>query len=429
MESLLIKLDQNHPTQAQWVVIGNDGTPHAAIREGSLALAREHAKQRRIICTMPSSDIALNQVTLPANRNRRKLLQAAPFALEDDLAEDLDNLHLAFGKETQNTVVAAEDDEEGSKTTTKTVNIPVAIASRETVENWLSTLEDFELKPHIFIPDVLTVPLREGEWSVLIDHETALIRTDKLDGLACDLDNLQITLQAIINEIPEEERPTQIRIWSHNEEEHMADLDLAMALEVPVDTTNTDQAALSTLARGYRKEDQINLLQGDYSYREEYGKLFKPWRLPAALLAVWVIVAFGANMLEYQSLKSEKSALLKQQKDIYKSAFPGARNIPRPVSQMRTKLIELGAGGESSEGEFLPLLKLAANEIGPMEATNITSINFSDEHLDIELSVPNLQILDQLKERLDKQEGVSTELQNAKAEGKEVTGRLRLVKS
>src|SRR5690606_4269507 len=122
METLFIKLDNKNPDTVQWVVIDEAGNPEAAVRQGSLADAREFIHQRRIVCAIPGTDVYLDHVNLPSSRSRRKLQQAVPFALEDDLAEDLDDLQFALGKE--QTVTAAESEDGPAQSL---INLPVAV--------------------------------------------------------------------------------------------------------------------------------------------------------------------------------------------------------------------------------------------------------------------------------------------------------------
>ena len=98
METLLVQLDPNQ-LSASWLVLDENGQPLAALHRGELEQLKDFARQRRIFCLIDSANIYINQVLLPAGRNRRKLIQAIPFAMEDDLAEELENLHFALGKE------------------------------------------------------------------------------------------------------------------------------------------------------------------------------------------------------------------------------------------------------------------------------------------------------------------------------------------
>jgi general secretion pathway protein L len=414
METLFIKLDP-HSDLAQWAIIDAAGNPDTAIRQGDLAQIREFTRQRRIVCLLPGNQVYLNGVTLPVNRNRRKYLQAAPYALEDELAEDLEDLHFALGKE-QTLVQAAEDAGKNAKR----VKIPVAVVNKGQLQGWLQRLADAGVKPHTVIPEVLSVPWEDNSWSIVRDHDLAMVRTGAVQGFVCDNSNLD---QLLNNALADADSvPQQIRMWNYNGPLAAPKLNS----DIRIEEITPEQPWLSTLARGYRKEQSINLLQGDFSYREEYGKLLKPWKIPAILLAAFIGLLFISNVIEYNKLKSNSDQLLAEMVAIYQTAFPDARNIPDPRGQMEGKLKELAGAGTNTD--FLYLLNLASTAISGATGAKITNLVFSSGNLDVELSVSNIQMLDELKQKLDQIPDVQTEIQSASAEGKEVNGRLRIKK-
>ncbi len=417
METLFIKPNYEQQS-AEWVVIDATGNPQVAIRQGSLAAVKDFTQQRRVVCAVPSTDLYLDQVTLPAGSNRRKFRQAAPYALEEELAEDLEELHFALGKE-QSVIIHTETGEDDTPSN-KQLHIPVVAINKERLQNWLDMLAAAGIKPHALMPDVLTVPLTENQWTVFIGGKTALVRTDKNNGFACELENLSVLLNTALAQEP---TPSRIQLWNYNEQTP----ELSLQQEIEVEVIEPNQEPLATLARGYQKETAINLLQGEFSYREEYGKLLKPWRIPLILLSVLITVLFSSNVIEYFRLKNENRQLTQQLEDTYKRAFPQARNIVKPRFQMEQKLKQLG-GASSADSPFLEMLRIATEKINTNKKININSINFNGERLDIDLSVPDMQSLDTLKQQLDQQTGLSTEIQSASAEGSEVSGRLRITK-
>lgn len=417
METLFIKLDNKNPDTVQWVVIDEAGNPEATVRQGSLAEARDFVHQRRVVCAIPGTDVYLSHVNLPSSRSRRKLQQAVPFALEDDLAEDLDDLQFALGKE--QTVIASGSEDPPSQSL---VNLPVAVINKDRLRNYLDRLDEAGIKPHVITPDVLAVPYQDHEWSICIDEKNALIHTRPQAGFACDLENLPFLLEAALNpDSGQEAVPSQIRIWNHNGAVAPLNLDH----EIQVDWVEPDSLPVATLARGYKKDHYINLLQGEFSYQQEYGKLLKPWQLPAALLLALVIVLFTSNIIEYQRLKNQQAELKQTMVDLYQQAFPDARNIPQPRAQMEAKLKEVG-DASNSESPFLKLLNYVAAEISTNPQIQINSLNFNGSRLDLELSVPELATLDSLKQRLDQHTDIATQLQSASTEGDKVSGHLRI---
>jgi general secretion pathway protein L len=419
METLFIKPDPGSD-HAQWIVIDSAGNPHAAMRQGSLDQVHDFARQRRIVCVIPAADIYLGQALLPAQGNRNKYRQAIPYALEDDLAEDLEQLHFALGREQP---VEIHNDEESVNVMAagKQVNIPVAVINKDRLRNWLQKLAAAGLQPHALVPEVLSLPWENNGWSVLLDGELALVRTEPLQGFACDSENLELLLNSALD--ASEHAPQQIRIWNHNGVAPTPSL----KTEVQIEQLTPEQSLLMTLAKGYRQDQAINLLQGEFSYKEEYGKLLRLWRIPAILLGALMSLLFISNIIQYLQLSKQTQALQEQMVGIYMGLFPDAMNVPEPRLQMEQKLNELiGVAGATSD--FLELLDVLATEIAKTQSVKITALNFADRSLDLELSLPNLQVLDLIKQQLDQNPALQTEIQSASAEGEQIKGRLKITK-
>jgi len=56
---------------------------------------RSHARGRRVLLIIPNEDVVLTSVKIPS-KNKKQLLQAIPFALEENLAEDIEDLHFSI---------------------------------------------------------------------------------------------------------------------------------------------------------------------------------------------------------------------------------------------------------------------------------------------------------------------------------------------
>lgn len=419
METLFIKPDPASD-HAQWVVIDASGNPGAAVLRGPLSEVHNLARQRRIVCVIPAVDIYLGQALMPAQSNRNKYRQAIPYALEEDLAEDPEQLHFALGKEQP---VQIQNDEESVDVMAagKQVNIPVAVINKERLRNWLQKFSAAGLQPHALVPEVLSLPWDGNGWSVLLDEGLALVRTQSLQGFACDPENLELLLNSALDS--SENTPQQIRIWNHNGVAPSPRL----KSEVQIEQLTPEQSLLVTLAKGYRQDQAINLLQGEFSYKEEYGKLLRPWRVPVVLLAVLVALLFLSNIIQYMQLSKRNEELRQQLVASYMELFPDALNVPDPRKQMEDKLNELTATAGASSS-FLELLDIIAAEIAKTPNVKITTLNFSNNSLDLELSLPNLQVLDQIKQQLDQNPAVLTEIQSASAEGEQIKGRLKMSK-
>src|ERR1044071_8354455 len=82
---------------AEWIVVDGAGARHGNVQSGPLDLAAAAAANRRVIVLVPGTDALLAEPVLPV-KSGTKLAQVVPFALEEHLAADVEDLHFAVGK-------------------------------------------------------------------------------------------------------------------------------------------------------------------------------------------------------------------------------------------------------------------------------------------------------------------------------------------
>ncbi len=130
---------------------------------------------------------------------------------------------------------------------------------------------------------------------------------------------------------------------------------------------------------------------------------------------------------DYLALKRENTALGKQIEGIYLDAFPDARRVVNPRAQMEQGLTALRGGGGGGNA-FLDLLRDAAGPLSQAGNLILQRVNFHDNKLDLALVIADLQALDQLKQQLSEQAGMTVEIQSASALNERVEARLQLAK-
>src|SRR3982750_1699390 len=91
---VIIDLHSLEPLQASWIVLDPQGNIEHTAAHSHLDLLPPQAKKTHVTLIVPAQDIVLTAATLP-KLNRQKLLQALPFALEDQLIDDIHELHFA----------------------------------------------------------------------------------------------------------------------------------------------------------------------------------------------------------------------------------------------------------------------------------------------------------------------------------------------
>lgn len=370
-----------------------------ASRHGVLEEAAEKAAGQRAVVLIPTADVTLTGVTMPTAQ-RQRLRQAVPFALEEQLAADVDRLHFALG------------------TRDKSGWLPVAVADRTCMERWFNALNDTGIHSSAMLPDVLALPLPENGWALLVTESEALLRTGRTTGYAFDPALVETFVGIALEQT--EEKPQRLRVYDCADADVDAIERAAQANEIPVFRDSCAAGAVAVFARGIAEGVELDLLQGDYSRREQIGKLWRPWRPAAVMAGVLLLVQGGMAGAEYARLSGEAESLGQQVESLYRETFPEARNVVDPKVQMEQKLNALRGGGGA--GGFGGLLATAGPVLKSVN-TEISALRYKDDSLQVELQLANLQELDVLKQRLA-QAGLDIRIDTASSENGHVESRL-----
>ncbi len=157
-----------------------------------------------------------------------------PYALEDQLIDDIEALHFALGQ-------APDGD-----------RLPVATVDHAVLRGWLETCAQAGLTPVAVIPDPLLLPWQEGDWSVLLDGQRIVVRTGRWEGFVTEPETLDLFLNQALVEAGNA-KPQRLRIWGSPP---------PVTMEVAWQVENEPALPLQLFAAGYRPDAVLNLLQG-----------------------------------------------------------------------------------------------------------------------------------------------------------------------
>jgi general secretion pathway protein L len=362
------------------------GSP-VGVRSGSLEAAVAAATGMRAVVLVPGIECLLTTVQIPGH-SRKKLLQAVPYALEEQLSDEVENLHFA--------VAAAPED--GAW--------PVVVVSNHYMEALQQQIADAGLDVQQVVPELLAIPYDENEISVLLDNEQALVRTGRSSGYAVDTDNLGLMLTGRQSEDEDEPMPVLRLIAAPGT---LLPETIEYDGEVRLEPLLCDP--LEVFAQGL-DAGAINLLQGRYSRAAEWGQALRPWRATAALLLAGILVSNVVMGIDYYRLSRESEQLRAQIEKTFKTALPGTKRIVNPRVQMQQQLDKLQRR-QGSGVNFLTLLAQSGAVLKGRQGVDITGATFRAGRLDVDLTVADLQLLDQLKQALMQNGSLTVEIQSA----------------
>ena len=402
-DTLLIHYDPARPEQATWSSVNNQGELTTRITSGPLEDAVTVAENHRVVVILDSSSVHLNHVNLPTS-NIQKMLRAVPYALEEQIAEDVDDFHFVISK------------------STTSQGTPVAGIRKDILTSLLDNFTQLGFHVDAVIPDALCLPAVPEQWSVLTHNDRALLQYEANLGTIIDANNLQLLLHSLINQA--EPRPEKLVLLYPDGSEPDSSLDDATdGVEVIQVAYNTHP--LVVFCGEYTRAMPLNLLQGEFKPKRKNTGQWYRWRLAASLVAVWLVLYLGMTAIEINKLKNKNKALSAEITNIYKKTFPQSKRIVNARVQMEQKLKELKSGG-TSESQFLSLLTSSVQTITNEKKITINSINFRNNRMDVGLTGPDLQTVESLNTGLNAVKEIKSEIVSATSEKNNVKGSIRL---
>jgi general secretion pathway protein L len=399
MDTLLIRILSQPPGQtelsAQWLVLDHNRLPMGQGEHGPLSDATPLVPNRRVVILVPAEDTLLTAVRIKA-RNRQQLLQAVPYALEEDLADDVEQLHFALGPRSE------EDD------------YPVAVVARSRMETWLEALRSATIHPDVLAPELLALPTETGEWTVVMEAQRALVRTDRDLGFACEPDNLPILLAHALDET---ETPAQTLHIHRCGAEEPPDLPSGLAL------VEAQACPPSLFATGLGRPP-INLLQGPYRVESKLAAWLRPWRWVAVLAGGWLALSAVDLAVDYRHLARQDQAVRTRIEQVFRESFPQVQRIVNPRVQMEQQLRTLKSSAQTSDGsDLMVLLDASGRAITSASGVHLDTILYRNARLEIALTASDFQAVEQVKQRLQGA-GLRAEIVSADRSGQRVDARL-----
>lgn len=378
-----------------YAVIGSEPGLGVMAEHGTLENILALAAGRRLVLFVPGADVRLASVQVPA-RQTQKVLQAAPYALEDQLAEDVDTLHFAIGSRQA----------DGSH--------PVAVVARARMESWLAPLRERKLTPDAVVPETLCLPVPDaGRWNALAEPAQISVRTGPFSGFACAPEELNTYLQ-----LADPENLIPLRIFVPRPVE----TDFSR-LTRPVELLPGYGSGLEVLARHYRPETAINLMQGHYSQQEDWRLRVAPWRTAGALVALWAVLALTHDALQTYRVGRELEAQEAQNLARFQGLFPAETKIVNLAAQTEQQWTALRGGARAP---LFQLLGTLAASLSANPGLSLRALQFREGALYLSLTAIDLQAYERLRQWFESQREARLDPQSVNASNDGVQIQLKL---
>lgn len=401
-KNVIIHLPTIGEDHAVWATSDDSGRLTSEVNSGSLSEAAQATDGKRATLVVPGNDVLLAEATVPGGSASRAL-QAIPFALEDQLADDVDQLHFSLGARGKDDIY------------------PVAVIGRDSMDTISEQCAEAQLRPTEIVPETLALPKFKSEeadqatWTALVDSEHAVVRLNGYRGFSTDTSMAGIMLDGAHHDLPDD---TSAAMVVYRTDPHV---DLAAPQNVPVETRACD-SRLSLYASGIANAPRINLLQGDYSPKKQFDEAWKPWRWTAVLAAILGIIFLAGKWMEHRQLSAELAQLDQQIEQEFKKALPNSRMV-RPLQQLQNEVNKRSGG--NFDGYTNKLSQVAAS-LATQPQTQLRSISYREGRFDLDLTTDAIPTLDLLKAELKKRGELTMTVQSANNEKGALRSRIRI---
>ena len=341
---LLIRLPHTESQPVCWQLhVGSQKDELQLLETGqldSINQLRELAEkypQVRVITLVPGELVTLRTLNIGSKLNKT-IEKSLPYRLEDDLSDDVENLHFAIFNHSDEQVV-------------------LAIVAKDRMNRWLEWLQLVGLNYQQMVPDFLALPVTAGSCSLCMNKSQWLIRKGEFTGIVCDDSWLKPYLTSL-------EQTESLKVIDYSPSHSSNPFSIMDPACVPV---------------------SANLLQGEFkpanSGQPRSSGLFRP--LGLAVLLLLSFTGYQYTLSQKAELQAEN--MQQQINKLYRELYPEERVI-RPVSQLKQKLQSLKTG-QQQHSSFLDTLDDIAPVLHQFPGINIQSSSYDKKQARLRMVV------------------------------------------
>ena len=362
-EFLTVRLSSEPQSPVPWLVWST--SQQEVIASGELSSWEQlgeltpYAEKRSCIALLPGNECLIKRVEIPKGA-ARQFDSMLPFLLEDEVAQDIEDLHLTIlDKDASHATVCGVDRE------------------------WLKqALEQFREANIIFrkvLPDTLAVPFEEQGISALQIDQHWLLRQGHYQAVSISEAWLPMFLQSDWVVAGEEEQATTIFSYTAMPSD---DVQQQSGVEWQAKPAELVMSLLSQQAI----TSSVNLLTGTFKTKSSFSKYWRVWQKVAIAACLLVAVIVTQQVLKVQQYEAQAEAYRAESERIFRAVLPGKQRIPTISYLKRQMNDEAKKYGGSGEGDsLLGWLALLPETLGQVKSIEVESIRYDGNRSEVRL--------------------------------------------
>jgi general secretion pathway protein L len=399
---LFLRLPAAPGAAASWLVADSGGAARARVESGGLLQACAAAQDRRLCVLAPAESVLLTTVTLPVKGGARAL-QAAPFALEEQLIGDIEGQHFALGE---------RDGASG--------HTPVAVVSKAALDLWLEQLRAAGLQPTLLCSEASLLAANPAQAQVLLDDDQLLARAAGPAALPRTLPATPLgeALDVALGQ-PRAATDLQIHVTDAGWARHQAAISALQPQYARCAVQRLGDSPLPWLALQFPTAAPINLLQGAYQQGDSRLELWRRWRNVAALAAACMVLALAGQAWSLWQVSRAERTVDTALSDLAAQWFPDNRSSSNLRARVQQQL------GKQTDGAAPLLAGLQGLATALGGNARILGLSYRDGRMELRLRGNDAQAIERVVESL-KSAGWAAELVSGAAAGGGYEGRLQV---
>lgn len=390
-DTLYIRLGSQQTDAVHWLVWSS--THNTVIEEGEVTSAenlvtiKDKTNNRKVIVLVPGCDVSLKALTVPG-KSQRAIHLAAPYMLEDDLAQDVEQLFFAYGNQGTNS--------QGN-------NCFVAAIAKQQMDNWLFWLSEAGISTKILMPDVFALPNAadaDDNWHGVVLNEQILIRQSAWQAAVVDHDNWQVISKAWHDSKIKDDTAVTLNAYSalpampvdhsqsHFDEENTfneTESDTEIASGINISTLENTSNGLAVLAKYCSAQPELNLLQGEYKPTQKRSPVLSTWVWAASFAVVALLINLVLKGGELATKENRIASIEQEIINTYKDAFPRTKKVRINTIKSQLKNKMKGIGSVGARDSFLPMLNNLQPAFSLVPDLSIDSLKFDSKRQEIRL--------------------------------------------
>ncbi|MDD1826842.1 type II secretion system protein GspL [Photobacterium sp. ZSDE20] len=362
-EFLTVRLSSEPQSPVQWLVWST--SQQEVIASGELSSWEQldeltpYAEKRSCIALLPGNECLIKRVEIPKGA-ARQFDSMLPFLLEDEVAQDIEDLHL--------TIL----DKDATHAT-------VCGVEREWLKQALEQFREANIVFRKVLPDTLAVPLEEQGISALQIDQHWLLRQGNYQAVSISEAWLPMFLQSDWVVVDDEEKPATIFSYTSMPSD---DVQQQSGVEWQAKPAELVMSLLSQQAI----TSSVNLLTGTFKTKSSFSKYWRVWQKVAIAACLLVAVIVTQQVLKVQQYEAQAEAYRMESERIFRTVLPGKQRIPTVSYLKRQMNDEAKKYGGSGDGDsLLGWLALLPETLGQVKSIEVESIRYDGNRSEVRL--------------------------------------------